>query len=81
MHTRIMLKLFIPNTSQYSQSPSQLYSITAAVAISLLATNYSTTEGDGSVEVCLQVIVGTVKQVAFVDVQTAELSASGEYQY
>ena len=52
--------------------------IIAAVAVSLMATNYSTTEGDSSVEVCLQVIVGTVTQVGSVNVQTSELSATGK---
>lgn len=50
----------------------------AAVAVSFLLKNYSATEGSGfSVEVCVEVVIGTVSQVASVDLQTVSESATG----
>ena len=50
-----------------------------AVVVSLIATNYNVTEAmDAYVEVCLQIILGTVLRDVFVGVQTEDISAKGE---
>ena len=51
-----------------------------AVAVSILLRNYSNTEGtDLFVEVCVQIVFGTLSQTAFVDLWRVSQSATGEY--
>ena len=49
-----------------------------AVAVSILPGDYNATEGtDTSVEVCVEIVMGTVNQVAATEVQTVSGSAAG----
>ena len=51
-----------------------------AVAVSFLLRNYSDTEGtDLFVEVCVQIVFGTLSQTASVDLWTVSQTATGEY--
>ena len=50
-----------------------------AVAVSFSSMDYNATEAvDMSVEVCVEVVMGTVNQVASVDLQTVSGSATGK---
>ena len=51
-----------------------------AVAVSFLLRNYSNTEGTALfVEVCVQIVIGTLSQTASVNLWTVSQSATGEY--
>ena len=50
-----------------------------AIGVSLLDIDYNATEGtDTSVEVCVEIVMGTVNQVAAVEVMTISGSATGK---
>ena len=50
-----------------------------AIAVSLVASDYNATEGeDMSVDVCVEVVMGTVNQAATVELTTISGSATGE---
>ena len=49
-----------------------------AVAVSILPADYNATERtDASVEVCMEIVMGTVNMVAAIEVQTVSGSATG----
>ena len=49
-----------------------------AVAVSILPGDYNVTEGnDTSIEVCVEIVMGTVNMVAAIEVQTISGSATG----
>ena len=54
------------------------FHILTAVAVSIVNIDYSVTEGVNiTVEVCVEVVYGTVSQIAAVELQTVSGSATG----